>query len=139
MTVFYGVWDPATERFTYANAGHNFPYLYRQPSTLKEGESAFTVLMSRGNRLGDVPESTFTENTQQLRSGDKIVFFTDGLIECESPMNEEFGEKRLRQVIGQTGDLAPAAMRDALMAQAAQFYADKPRKDDITLLITQIS
>ena len=97
------------------------------------------VLMSRGNRLGDVPESTFTENTQQLRSGDKIVFFTDGLIECENPNNEEYGEKRLRQAIGQTGDLQPAAMRDALMAQAAQFYADKPRKDDITLLITQIA
>lgn len=139
MTCFACVIDQKTRAITYANAGHNFPYLYRQPSTLKEGESPFTVLMSRGNRLGDVPESTFSESSQQLRPGDKIVFFTDGLIECESPSNEEFGEKRLRQVIGQTGELAPAAMRDALMAQAAQFYADKPRKDDITLLIAQIS
>ena len=67
------------------------------------------------------------------------MFFTDGLIECESPAGEEFGEKRLRQAIGQTAELSPAATRDAIMAQAAQFYADKPRKDDITLLVAQIS
>jgi len=139
MTCFACVIDQKTRTITYANAGHNFPYLYRQASTLKEGESPFTVLMSRGNRLGDVPESTFAENTQTLRPGDKIVFFTDGLIECESPAGEEFGEKRLRQAIGQTAELSPAATRDAIMAQAAQFYADKPRKDDITLLVAQIS
>lgn len=139
MTCFACVVDQKACVITYANAGHNFPYLYRQPGTLKEGESAFTVLMSRGNRLGDVPESTFSENSQPLRAGDRIVFFTDGLIECENPNGEELGEKRLRQLIGQTAELSPAAMRDAMMAQAAQFYADKPRKDDITLLITQFS
>lgn len=139
MTCFACTVDVKTRVITYANAGHNFPYLYRAPSLLKEGEPEFTVLMSRGNRLGDIPESTFTESTQPLRPGDRLLFFTDGLIECESPAGEEFGEKRLRLALRQTGDQPLATMRDAMMQQALTFYADRPRKDDITLVVAEIS
>jgi sigma-B regulation protein RsbU (phosphoserine phosphatase) len=139
MTCFACTIDVKTRVITYANAGHNFPYLYRTPSVLKEGEAEFTVLMSRGNRLGDIPESTFSESTQALRPGDRLLFFTDGLIECENPAGEEFGEKRLRLALRQTGELPPGAMRDAMMQQALQFYGDRPRKDDITLVVAQVT
>ena len=139
MTCFACIVETKTKTITYANAGHNFPYLYRAPSTLREGESEFTVLMSRGNRLGDIPDSTFVESTQALRSGDKLVFYTDGLIECESPSSEEFGEKRLRTAIRGAAEQTPAGMRDALMQAASQFFGDRPRKDDITLVVAQIS
>ena len=139
MTCFACTVDVKTRVITFANAGHNFPYLYRAPSLLKEGEPEFTVLMSRGNRLGDIPESTFTESTQPLRPGDRLLFFTDGLIECESPAGEEFGEKRLRLALRQTGDQPLAMMRDNMMQQALSFYADRPRKDDITLVVAEIS
>lgn len=139
MTCFACVIDTRARTITYANAGHNFPYLYRLPSTLQQGESEITVLMSRGNRLGDVPDSTFAESSQQLRTGDRLVFYTDGLIECESPTGEEYGEKRLRNAIRQIGDQGPVPMRDSLMAGAAQFYGNAPRKDDITLVVAQLS
>ena len=122
---------------TYANAGLVFPYLYRHPSTLR-GARRITVLMSRGNRLGDVPDSTFAESSQALRNGDRLVFYTDGLIECESPTGEEYGEKRLRSAIRAAGDQGPAQMRDSLMTTAAQFYGNCPRKDDITLVVAQL-
>ncbi len=135
MTCFACLIDTSNRTITYANAGHNFPYLYREASTLQSHESEFTVLMSRGNRLGDIPDSTFTETSQTLRSGDRLVFYTDGLIECENPSGEEFGEKRLRNIIRSTASDNPAQMRDMLMAAAGQFYADTPRKDDITLVV----
>jgi serine phosphatase RsbU (regulator of sigma subunit) len=138
MTCFASIIDTRTRTISYANAGHNFPYLYRNPNSLQQGEAEFTVLMSRGNRLGDIPDSTFAESTQQLRAGDKLVFFTDGLIECENAANEEYGEKRLRLAIRQSADQPPKGMRDAMMQQAAQFYADRPRKDDITLVVAHI-
>jgi serine phosphatase RsbU (regulator of sigma subunit) len=138
MTCFACVVDIRAKSITFANAGHNFPYLYRSPTTLKEGESEFTVLMSRGNRLGDIPDSSFHETSLSLRSGDRLVFYTDGLIECESPAGEEYGEKRLRGAIRSAAALNPSAMRDSLMAVAGQFYADRPRKDDITLVVAQL-
>jgi serine phosphatase RsbU (regulator of sigma subunit) len=138
MTCFACVIDTRTKIITYANAGHNFPYLYRAPATLREGEAEFTVLMSRGNRLGDVPDSNFAESSQPLRAGDKLVFYTDGLIECENPAGEEFGEKRLRLSIRQAAELGPIDMRDSMMTAAGQFYADRPRKDDITLVIAHM-
>lgn len=139
MTAFACIVDTRAMVITYSNAGHNFPYLYRSPGTLREGENDFTVLMSRGNRLGDIPDSTFTETSQPLRRGDRLVFYTDGLIECENPAGEEYSEKRLRQSIRSAGDVAPAVLRDTLMTAAAQFYADRPRKDDITLVIAQLT
>ena len=138
MTCFACVIDTRTKLIAYANAGHNFPYLYRAPSTLREGEAEFTVLMSRGNRLGDVPDSSFAESSQPLRTGDKLVFYTDGLIECENGGNEEYGEKRLRLSIRQAAELGPKEMRDSMMHVAGQFYADRPRKDDITLVVAHI-
>jgi serine phosphatase RsbU (regulator of sigma subunit) len=138
MTCFACFIDMRARTITYANAGHNFPYLYRAPNALREGESEFTVLMSRGNRLGDIPDSTFNESTQNLRQGDRLVFYTDGLIECESPTGEEFGEKRLRNAIRNAGDQNPSQMRDSLMAAAGQFYSDRPRKDDITLVVAHL-
>jgi len=138
MTCFACVIDTRTKLIAYANAGHNFPYLYRSPATLREGEAEFTVLMSRGNRLGDVPDSSFAESSQPLRTGDKLVFYTDGLIECENPANEEYGEKRLRLSIRQAAELGPKEMRDSMMNVAGQFYADRPRKDDITLVVAHI-
>ena len=139
MTCFACVIDTRTKIIAYANAGHNFPYLYRAPTTLREGEAEFTVLMSRGNRLGDVPDSNFAESSQPLRAGDKLVFYTDGLIECENPANEEYGEKRLRLSIRQAAELpGPKEMRDSMMNVAGQFYADRPRNDDITLVIAHV-
>jgi serine phosphatase RsbU (regulator of sigma subunit) len=138
MTCFACTIDMRSRAIVYANAGHNFPYLYRSPTALRENESEFTVLMSRGNRLGDIPDSTFSETTQTLRGGDRLVFYTDGLIECEGPTGEEYGEKRLRNSIRNAAEQNPAQMRDSLMAVAEQFYGDRPRKDDITLVVAHL-
>lgn len=135
MTCFAAILDTKTRRITYSNAGHNFPYIYRPKSAGARGEGEFLVLMSRGNRLGDLPESSFTESTQELQVGDVLVFYTDGVVECENPHMEEFGEKRFRAAIRNAADLEPAQMRDSIVASAVMFYGDRPRKDDITLVV----
>jgi serine phosphatase RsbU (regulator of sigma subunit) len=138
MTCFASIVDLRTRTITYANAGHNFPYLYRQRPDVQAGENEFTVLMSRGNRLGDLPESSYTESAQQLRQGDVLVFYTDGIVECENSSDEEYGEKRFRGSIRAAAGLPPAAMRDGIVAAAAQFYGDRQRKDDITLVVARV-
>jgi|GEM_PF-581934 len=137
MTCFASVVDLHTHTITYANAGHNFPYLYRVNEERGRGE--FGSLMIRGNRLGDLKDSKYEAKTQQLERGDTIIWYTDGIVECESETGEEYGEKRFRASIRRAGHLAAGEIRDNVVNEAMNFYGQMPRKDDITMVIGRIT
>jgi serine phosphatase RsbU (regulator of sigma subunit) len=134
MTCFASIIDPATRSITYANAGHNFPYLYRQVN----GKGEFGSLMTRGNRLGDVEDSKYTARTTELQAGDVLIWYTDGVVECENEQGEELGEKRFRSAIRRAAHLDPAEMRETVVAEAQGFFGDRPRKDDITMVFARV-
>jgi serine phosphatase RsbU (regulator of sigma subunit) len=136
MTCFASIIDPRRRVITYANAGHNFPYLFRPAAG--DGND-FQVLMSRGNRLGDLEESTYQEKTHPLQAGDVLVWYTDGIVECENDRGEEYGEKRFRAAIRRASDLEPVQMRESVVGAAGQFFGDRPRKDDITMVFARIA
>jgi serine phosphatase RsbU (regulator of sigma subunit) len=136
MTCFASILDPRSRTITYANAGHNFPYLFRAGGP--DGQD-FQVLMSRGNRLGDLEDSTYSEKVQQLQPNDVLVWYTDGIVECESPTGEEYGEKRFRAAIRRAAELDPLQMRESVVGAAGQFFGDRPRKDDITMVFARIT
>ncbi|HVV83900.1 MAG TPA: SpoIIE family protein phosphatase, partial [Kofleriaceae bacterium] len=131
MTCFASVIDTAKRTITYANAGHNFPYLYRAT----EGGGEFGSLMIRGNRLGDLADSTYELKTTELQAGDLLVWYTDGIVECESETGEEYGEKRFRASVRRAAALDAAEIRDAVVSDAAAYFGDAVRKDDITLVL----
>ena len=130
MTCFAAIIDTKTRSITYANAGHNFPYLFRQGD--------FGSLMVRGNRLGDERASRYEAKTTDLLAGDVLVFYTDGLVECENPAGEEYGEKRFRASVKRASTLGAGAMRDAIVGEASTFFAEAQRKDDITMIVGRI-
>jgi sigma-B regulation protein RsbU (phosphoserine phosphatase) len=134
MTCFASILDPKARTITYANAGHNFPYLYRTV----DGKGDFGSLMTRGNRLGDLAESKYAEKTQELLPGDLLVWYTDGIVECENDKGEEYGEKRFRASIRRAAHLEPAEIREQVVGASLQFFADRPRKDDITMVIARV-
>ena len=140
MTCFASIIDTKAKTITYANAGHNFPYLLRKaaPTDGSAATQDFQVLMARGNRLGDLEDSTYTEKTQSLESGDVLVWYTDGIVECENDRGEEYGEKRFRAAIKKVADSEPIPMREAVVGAASQFFGDRPRKDDITMVFARI-
>ncbi len=128
VTVFYGVWDPATEHFTYANAGHNPPLLL-QPN------GNFQPLLGHGVALGILPELTMKSHTITLRPGETIILYTDGITEALNEDFDEFGLERL-QVAARAAARRPAGdvvrqitdnIRDHT-GQTAQF-------DDMTLIV----
>ncbi len=135
MTCFASIVDTRARTITYANAGHNFPYLYRS----SDGKGEFGSLMIRGNRLGDVAESTYEVKTTSLQPGDILVWYTDGIVECENAGGEEYGEKRFRASVRRAAALDAADLRDAIVADATGFFAETPRKDDITLVVGRIA
>lgn len=134
MTCFASVIDTKKRTITYANAGHNFPYLYRASDTGGE----FGSLMIRGNRLGDLADSLYEIKTTELQAGDLLIWYTDGIVECENAAGEEYGEKRFRGSVRRASALDSAEIRDAVVSDAATYFGDTVRKDDITLVIGKI-
>jgi serine phosphatase RsbU (regulator of sigma subunit) len=133
MTCFASIVDTKARTITYANAGHNFPYLYRA-----SGKGEFGSLMIRGNRLGDDRASKYEAKTTELVPGDMLVWYTDGIVECENAAGEEYGEKRFRASVRKAAALDAGEMRDAIVADATSYFAETPRKDDITMVIGRI-
>jgi serine phosphatase RsbU (regulator of sigma subunit) len=134
MTCFASIVDTKARTITYANAGHNFPYLYRAG----EGKGEFGSLMIRGNRLGDDRTSKYEAKTTDLVPGDVVIWYTDGIVECENEEGEEYGEKRFRASVRKAAALDAGEMRDAIVGDATNFFADAPRKDDITMIVGRI-
>jgi len=95
--------------------------------------------MVRGNRLGDDRESTYEARTTELKAGDVLVWYTDGIVECDNAEGDEYGEKRFRASVRRAAALDPAEMRDTIITDASAHYGDAPRKDDITLVVGKIA
>ncbi|HEX7837780.1 MAG TPA: SpoIIE family protein phosphatase [Kofleriaceae bacterium] len=134
MTCFASIFDPQRRTITYANAGHNFPYLFRAG----DGRGEFGSLMIRGNRLGDDRNSRYEAKTTELVPGDVLVWYTDGIVECENATGEEYGEKRFRASVRRAAALDAGEMRDAIVGDATAYFGDTPRKDDITMIVGRI-
>jgi serine phosphatase RsbU (regulator of sigma subunit) len=134
MTCFASIVDPQQRTITFANAGHNFPYLFRAG----DGKGEFGSLMIRGNRLGDDRGSRYEAKTTELVPGDVLVWYTDGIVECENETGEEYGEKRFRASVRKAAALDAAEMRDAIITDAAGYFGETIRKDDITMVVGRI-
>jgi serine phosphatase RsbU (regulator of sigma subunit) len=94
--------------------------------------------MIRGNRLGDDRSSKYEAKTTELAIGDVLVWYTDGIVECENEAGEEYGEKRFRASVRRAAALDAGEMRDAIIVDAGAFYGEALRKDDITMVIGRI-
>jgi serine phosphatase RsbU (regulator of sigma subunit) len=134
MTCFASIVDTKTRTITYANAGHNFPYLFRSG----DGKGEFGSLMIRGNRLGDDRNSKYEAKTTELVAGDVLIWYTDGIVECENEAGEEYGEKRFRASVRKAAALDAGEMRDAIIGDAANYFGEAVRKDDITMVVGRI-
>jgi sigma-B regulation protein RsbU (phosphoserine phosphatase) len=128
VTVFYAVWDPATERLTYANAGHNPPLLL-QPN------GAFQPLPGNGIALGVLPEIHMQSQSIPLRLGETIILYTDGVTEALNEDYDEFGLERL-QVTARTAARRPAPdIVRQITDNIRDHTGQTPQFDDMTLII----
>ncbi len=132
MTFFVGCVDLETGIMHFCNAAHNFPILIREDRTLKS-------LLNANVRLGEKKNTEFTEGSIQLKKGDLIFFYTDGLIENENPRGEMWGESRLKRYLKQYRDLSAQDLIDNLVTDIYNFFDDKPLSDDMTMIACQVS
>jgi serine phosphatase RsbU (regulator of sigma subunit) len=126
VTCFYAILDPKSGSLTYANAGHDLPYLRRRVGECEE-------LRARGMPLGLMPGMGYEEKEIVLEEGEVAFFYTDGLVEAHAPDNEMFGFSRLRALIAEHDE--EATLEASLMEELYSFVGEGwEQEDDITLL-----
>jgi serine phosphatase RsbU (regulator of sigma subunit) len=128
VTCFYGVLDPSSGAFTYANAGHDLPYVRRGG-----GGGDAEELRARGVPLGLMPGMSYEEKEITLQAGEAALFYSDGLVEAHDPRGEMFGFPRLRALIAEHGE--ERSLGDFLMEELYYFTGEGwKQEDDITIL-----
>lgn len=131
MTCAACIFDPAAGSLTLANAGHPFPYLVRN--------SAIRQLAAQGEPLGAASSAEYTSSTIALEGGDALLWFTDGVTECENESSEQFTEKRLRSLFQSVAASAPEEARDAIVEAVSRFRGERALDDDVTLVVARVS
>jgi predicted ester cyclase len=126
VTCFYAVLDPKSATLSYANAGHDLPYLHRGSGEAKE-------LRARGMPLGLMPGMSYEEKEIVLQKGDSALLYTDGLVEAHNPQREMFGFPRLQALVSEHGE--KGALGNILLEDLHSFVGEGwEQEDDITLL-----
>ena len=87
-----------------------------------------------GAVLGPFPNWNYKHDEIELRAGDRLLLFTDGVSELRSPSAEEFGEERLIELLIQKSGLDAKALRDRIVQDVVDFSGGE-FQDDATLLV----
>jgi serine phosphatase RsbU (regulator of sigma subunit) len=130
MTCAASILDPEAGTLTLANAGHPFPLLLRN--------SAVRPVVSQGPPLGTADNTEYQATTVELQRGDALLWYTDGVTECENEAREQFTEKRLRAVFQGSSGSEPEAARDAVVAALDSFRGARVLADDVTLVAASV-
>jgi serine phosphatase RsbU (regulator of sigma subunit)/predicted ester cyclase len=125
VTCFYAILDPKSGSLSYANAGHDLPYLWQS------GEAQ--ELRARGMPLGLMPGMDYEEKEITLQADEAALFYSDGLVEAHDPKGEMFGFPRLRELVAEHGE--KRSLGDFLLEKLYTFTGEGwEQEDDITLL-----
>ena len=127
VTCFYCILDPKSGTLSYANAGHDLPYLHR--------DGAAEELRATGMPLGLMPGMRYEEKETILEAGEAALLYSDGLVEAHDPKGEMFGFPRLRALVAEHGAEEERPLGDFLMEELHSFVGEGwEQEDDITLL-----
>lgn len=129
ITFFYAVIDTESMHLEYCNAGHNPPLLHHD-------NGAIDPLGEGGPVLGILPGANYSCGSAELRPGDFLVLYTDGISEAVDTNDEEFGEDRLKNLLASQTATA-SECRDGIVSAVSSF-SNGIFHDDVTVLIASV-
>jgi serine phosphatase RsbU (regulator of sigma subunit) len=127
VTLFYGVLDPASGQLVYSNAGQTPPYLLDEQNLIS--------LDRTGMALGIAEEEAWDKRVLQIPPGATLVLYTDGVMDIQNRVGDQFGRDHLRRVLKQHQNLPAQQLQEALLREIYQFTDATSRMDDITLMV----
>jgi sigma-B regulation protein RsbU (phosphoserine phosphatase) len=130
VTLFYGVYDARNKRLTYCNAGHPAPLVLRGGKIIELGSDNMV--------LGLNPQEPYTQSILDLRSGDQLLIYTDGVTEAMNYQKESFGKKRLLDALLKSGPSAELLSQHVLW-ELRKFVGISKRSDDVTMIAAHVA
>jgi len=134
-TLFYAQYDPARRCLTYVNAGHNAPMLFRREA----GAWSLTRLAAGGAVVGLFDSFRYTQESIDLKPGDLLIAFTDGISETMNAGEEEWGEESFVESLKACAGIPAAEILSAIMQAADTFAGGAKQHDDMTLVVLQVT
>ncbi|MCI0703826.1 MAG: SpoIIE family protein phosphatase [Planctomycetia bacterium] len=132
VTAFYGVLDRRSRVLTYTSAGHPYPLRF----LARTGE--VQRLSAQGFMLGIMPDEQYREKSVELEPGDRLCFYTDGLIEARNEVGEGYGTERLEQTFAAHGLASAGPLMECLLAAQREFRGSQLLSDDVTLVVSEL-
>ncbi len=125
VTCLYSVIEPWSGSITFANAGHNLPYVHTGDGVVE--------LRATGMPLGLLPESKYEVETGTLEHGETMLLSSDGIVEAHNASGEMYGFPRLKEIVAGLGD--DGDLIDSVIADLDGFAnPEVPQEDDVTLV-----
>jgi sigma-B regulation protein RsbU (phosphoserine phosphatase) len=126
-TAFLAVIDPVSGRLDYVNAGHD-------PGLVIGRDGGIRELRPTGLALGMMEDSIYRTEETMLGPGDRLLAFTDGLVEALSPTGEAYGKQRLLALLQENRSAAAQALVEGVVASVKTFARQAEPHDDLTML-----
>jgi len=129
-TLFYGVFDGNMRTLRYVNAGHNPPLVIRQDRSMIRLETG-------GVPVGIFPGSFYEEGVVQLRRGDLVIAYTDGVTDAVNPAGEEWGVEGLRKAADESETRCPDDVACSIFTAMDEFSRGR-QTDDATVIVARV-
>lgn len=132
LTLFVGVLDTSDGTLRYVDCGHN-------PPALVTGEGEPARLSEGGTPVGLVPGAAYEAGEVRIPLGGRLVLWSDGITEAESPTGAMYDEARLFAEFAAAGKTSATGLLDSILASVERFAAGADQSDDITLVVVRRS
>lgn len=130
VTLFLALLDYRGHRMTFANAGHNRPYLVRPDGEVE-------TLNLGGLVLGFMPNHAYQQDEREFSVGETLVIYSDGVTEAFNPANEQFSDERLIALLQELNGQSARSITDTIVDRVKAFAGSRDQSDDITLLVVR--
>jgi serine phosphatase RsbU (regulator of sigma subunit) len=129
-SLFIARLDPATGRLDYCRAGH-------PPGLLLRADDRLEPLTEGGMLLGMAPDASFTTGCVELRAGDVLLAYSDGVLESRNTADQEFGYERLEAQLRVARTGSAEAVLFSVLGAVQDFAAPHPLIDDTSLVVVR--
>jgi serine phosphatase RsbU (regulator of sigma subunit) len=134
VALLLGVIEPERRTLILSNAGQTQPVIFRS----RTGEASLLETEGDTFPLGIIEESDYQETRIDLEPGDKVVFYTDGIVEAMNSEQEIFGFDRLIEIVKESGSLSADQLLGEVLSKVKDFVGGAPQHDDITLITLSV-
>lgn len=139
MTAFCCLIDLDENTLLYANASHNPPFHFSNPNNEEVAKSHFTPLLGQvGPRLGHKQNGEYKDEYTSIRSGERLIIFTDGILESVNGKNKEYGQRRFFKSLIKNSIKTNKEFKQSIVNEAYEFFDETPINDDVTFVSMQI-